>query len=151
MTIRYPSLLIALVAMAALPPLTGCGSEDSSEAVILPKDEYAKKADLICSEAGGEQGKIAAAYFKKHPNAEEIDLVEPAGIPPLEKEIEELRELGLPRGQEAETEAFIEELESALEDLKAEPKGALSEKDNPYEKANELGAKLELGDCSRNP
>jgi hypothetical protein len=149
MSIRFLTSLLVVAALIT-SAATGCGSDDSS-ATTLPKDKYAQKADLICGDASVEQSEIATVYFKKHPNAQEIDLVEPAGIPPLEKEIEELKDLGLPRGQEAQAEAFLEESEIALEALKEEPKGALAEHDNPYNKANELGEKLGLGDCSRNP
>jgi hypothetical protein len=151
MRIKY--LLLALTATALLPVLAGCGSsgEEAAAQTIMPLKKYAHKTDLICGNGSVEQSDLAIGYLEKHPKAKEIELVEPAGIPPLEKEIDELRELGLPRGHEEEAEAVLEEMEKALETLKEEPKGALSERDNPFQKANELAANLGLGDCSQNP
>jgi hypothetical protein len=150
---RLGYLLLALTAAALLPVLGGCGGgEDEATAqTTMPLEKYAAKTDLICGDGSVEQGKLAYVYLEKHPNAEEIDLVIPAAVPPIEKEIEELHELGLPRGHEEEAEAVVEEMEKALEALKEEPKGALSGKNNPFKKANELAAELGLGDCSQNP
>jgi hypothetical protein len=151
MKLRY--LLLSVTAAAMVPLLTGCGSGDdeATAKTTLPPAKYAHKADVICEEAGNEQAVKANVYLEQHPEAEEADLVVPAGIPPLEKEARELSELGVPQGQEKEAEVFLEEVEKALQALKEEPKSALSEKHSPYEKANELGEDLGLGDCSSNP
>jgi hypothetical protein len=151
MKFRY--LLLSLTAAALVPLLSGCGSsdEEATAQTTMSLSKYAHQTDLICSNASIEQTEIATAYFKKHPDADEIDLVEPAGVPPLEKEISELHSLGLPKGHEEEAEVFLEEAEKALEALKKEPQGALAGGDNPFKKANELASKLGLGDCSENP
>jgi hypothetical protein len=136
--------------LVLLSVLIGCGSGDSSEAV-MSIGQYGKKADLICSAAANEQGPLAVAFLRRHPNADQGAMVEVAVIPPLEKEISEIKNLGLPRGHEAQAEVFIKTVEIALEEVDKDPKAALPEKGNPFEKANELGQKLKLGDCSRNP
>ena len=140
-----------MVLLSALM-ITGCGSGDSAEA-SLTKEQYQKKANLICNDASNEQLELASKYLAKHPGAEEADLVVPAGIPPLEKELEELKALGVPEGFELEVEAFIEAYEAGLEGLKEEPEAALSEQDqdNPFDEANDLGQKYKLGDCSDHP
>lgn len=151
MKFRY--LLLSVTAAALVPLLTGCGSggDEASAKTTLPPAKYAHKADVICEEANNEQAAKAAVYLEQHPGTKEADLVVPVGIPPLEKEAQELSEIGLPQGQEKEAEVFLEEVENALQALKEEPKSALSEKHSSYEKANELGEELGLGDCSRNP
>ena len=150
MRLRY--LLLAVTAAALLPVLADCGSsgEEATAQTTMPLKKYAPKTDLICGEGSIEQTELATVYLEKHPGAEELDMVLPAMVPPIEKEIEELHELGLPRGHEQEAEVFLEEMEKALEALKEDPKG-LSQENNPFEKSNELGEKLGLGDCSRNP
>jgi hypothetical protein len=151
MRLRY--LLLALTAAAVLPVLASCGGsgEDATAQTTMPPKKYAHKADLICGGGSIEQSELATVYFEKHPNAAEVDLVLPAAVPPIEKEIQKLHALGVPQGREAEAEAFLEEMEAALENLREEPKGALSQKNNPFEKSNRLAEKLGLGDCSRNP
>ncbi|HET9153907.1 MAG TPA: hypothetical protein VFN85_07305 [Solirubrobacterales bacterium] len=145
------TVLLALSATAL--GVASCGTNTSGETIAqttMPLAKYAHKTDLICGKGSVEQSELAAVYLEKHPKAEELDMVLPAIVPPIEKEIQELHELGLPKGHEEETEAFLEEMEAALTSLKEDPKG-LSQKDNPFKKSNELGEKLGLGDCSRNP
>ncbi|HEV2858067.1 MAG TPA: hypothetical protein VGW80_06665 [Solirubrobacterales bacterium] len=151
MKFRY--LLLSLTAAALVPLLAGCGSsgEEATAQTTMPLAKYAHKTDLICGNGSLEQTEIATVYLEQHPNAREVELVEPAGVPPIEKEIQELHELGLPRGHEEQAEAFLEEMEAALEALKEEPSGALSQDHNPFEHSNELAKKLGLGDCSENP
>jgi hypothetical protein len=150
MKIRY--LLLALTAAALLPVLAGCGSssEEATAQTTMPLKKYIGKTDLICSNGSIEQGELAGAYLETHPKAEELDMVTPAIVPPIEKEITELHELGLPKGHEEQAEVFLEEMEAALVALKEEPK-TLSEKNNPFKKSNQLAAELGLGDCSQNP
>lgn len=145
------SLTLVLVAAAAAIAVAGCGSGDSSTSATLPKAAFLLKADAICEAAGNEQTTKAAVYLEQHQSAKEADLVVPAGIPPLEKETRELRALGLPQGHEEEAEAYLKEMGKALQALKEEPSSALSETDNTYKKANEVGEKLGLVDCARNP
>lgn len=131
--------------------IASCGSSGSSAPTMISMDQFAHKADLICNNASSKQTEIAAIYIEHHPNFKEADLVVPAGIPPLEEELNQLSALGLPRGHEEEAEVFLEESKEALKELKKEPNRALSQKNNPYKTANELGEALGLGDCRRNP
>jgi hypothetical protein len=147
---KYPVLAFALAALAAFISIAGCGADDSEEA-SLTKAQFAKQADLICSDAANEQAEKAAVYLKKHPKADEAEMMGPVAVPPLEKELGELQELGLPRGHEAEAEAFIEEFEKALGEFKEDPEAAVSPGGNPFEKATRLAEKYEYGDCSQSP
>jgi hypothetical protein len=147
------SQILALLLLSALPlalAVAGCGADDSAEASIS-NAKFQKRANLICNNASVEQYGLASRYLEDHPKATEADVVEPAGIPPLEKQLEELQALGLPRGHEEEAEAFFEEFEAGLEELKENPEAALSPDENPFEKANKLAEKYKYGDCSGNP
>lgn len=148
---RLKLVLPILAAIAALLSLGSCGTSSSSDPSVLPKQAFDRKADFICEGAGNEQIEMATTYLQQHRGASEEDLVVPAGIPPIEKEIKELRELGLPKGLEDNAKTYLEEMDAALEALKEEPKAALSLKDNPFKKADELARRLGLSDCSSNP
>lgn len=150
-TKTYLPFLMALSGLLVWVGIAGCGSGDETAAASLPKDKFIKQADLICSDASIEQAKKAAVYLEDHPDAKEADLVVPAGIPPLEKELEELEDLGAPIGQEDAVETYLEEFAQALDDLKAEPEAALTPADNPFDKSNKLASDLKLGDCSDTP
>jgi hypothetical protein len=147
------SQILALLLLSALPlalAVAGCGADDSAEASIS-KAQFRKQANLICNKGSIEQYEKANRYLEDHPKAKEADLVEPAGISPLEKELEELQALGVPRGYEEEAEAFLDEFERALEELKEDPRAAVSSGGNPFEKANKLSEKYKFGDCSDSP
>jgi len=143
------TLALALMALAGLVLISGCGSGDSEDS--LTKAQFQKKANLICSAAGNEQFKKAALYVKKHPDAKEADLIEPAGIPPLEKELQELEDLSAPSELQEQLDGYFAKFEKGLETLRAEPQLALSPQDNPFEQANNLAKKYKLGDCSDTP
>jgi hypothetical protein len=151
LTVRFLISPFAPLTVAALFALAGCGSSGQAAEQRLSPEQFAKRADLICTDAANEQPKRAAVFVRTHPDADEADLVEPAVIPPLERMVEELRTLRLPRRHETQAEAFLEEAEKALHALEENPEAALSEKHNPFAKANHLAAELKLGDCSRNP
>jgi hypothetical protein len=150
MTNNKLTLALGLIAVAGIALITGCGSDESSGA-SLTKAQFQKKANLICNAASNEQFEKAGIYFKKHPQAEEADFIEPAGIPPLEKELKELQDLSAPSELQEQLDGYFEEFEKGLEKLKAEPQLALSPQDNPFEKANSLAEKYKLGDCSDTP
>jgi hypothetical protein len=145
--------LIVFTAFAILATAlsgVGCGSDESPRA-SLSLAKFGDRADIICTNAANEQPELAVAYMKKHPGSSETDLVAPAVIPPLEKMVKELDELGLPHGHEAQAEKFLAEVKKALEAVKEDPESAVSVAGNPFDEPNELARELKLGDCSRNP
>ncbi|MGN6201255.1 MAG: hypothetical protein ACTHNY_02480 [Solirubrobacterales bacterium] len=144
-------LSMTLLSLLAALGIGGCGNGEETAAASLPKVKFIKQADLICSNASIDQAKKAASYVFDHPGAKEVDLVLPAAIPPLERELDELEELGGPSGEEEEFAVYLEEFAKALDELKAEPKSALSPADNPFKKANKLATELQSGDCSQTP
>lgn len=150
MTNKKFTAALALIAVAGLALMTGCGSGESTEA-SLTKAQFQKKANLICNAASTEQFEKAAHYSEKHPGAKEADFIEPAAIPPLEKELEQLENLSAPSNFQDQVDDYLAEYEKALEALKAEPRSALPSQDNPFEKANHLAEKYKLGDCSDTP
>jgi hypothetical protein len=145
--ILFSLAALSLTALCAI----GCGEGEETAEASLTKAQYALKADFICGVVGDEQFQNAGLYLEQHPGASEVDMVKPAAIPPLEKEIRELSALNPPKGQEGDAQAIIEELKKAVRQLKQEPRAALYTKNSPFNKANTLARHLGLGDCSRNP
>lgn len=153
MSNQCKSTLFALSAVAVLLGLIGCGSGSDGEMKQTPLTlaEFQKKADFICEGASSEQFRLAGKYATEHPGSTEGDWAESAGIPPLEKELQELRELPPPGSLKSKVEVFLTEFEKALQHVKKKPTSMLLEKGNPFEKTDHLGEKYELGDCSLQP
>jgi hypothetical protein len=156
---RHNTFLFLLAALVALLAVTGCGSDESTEA-SLTKAQFVKKADLICEKAAGTQFEQISVYLKHHSGpvaveeltrAEEQDVADHVVIPPLQRALQELEDLSVPAGYEDRVEGFIEAYGEALEAVEAEPLLAMSQQNTPFAKANGLAAKYEFGDCSQNP
>jgi hypothetical protein len=143
---------IGLIAVGVLLLLGagGCGGGGSSEAT-LTKKQFLSQAESICQQAEKQQLQKATKYLQENPGAEEQDAVIPAGLPPIEEELTKLETLGLPKGGEAEIEAFLQALGDALEKAKEDPESVLVQQGNPFGKPNKVGSKYGLKACAANP
>lgn len=146
MTKYYFTALSVVAALAVCLGATGCGSSSSANET-LTKTTYLKKADIICEKASREQGELAAAYIKRHPGAEEKDFAGSAGIPPLEKQLKELKALGIPSEDHDVLSMYLKQFAKDLSVAKEEPLRMLSERDNPFAKTINLGRKYGFVDC----
>jgi len=141
---------MVLLAFASVGGASGCGS-DSSASSSLSKKEFVKRANRLCVDTEFEQLGQAQKYSSKHPKAEEADLIRPALVPTLKKEIEELEALGSPAGDEGELEAIFRALQKGIEGAESDPASVIKPKTNPFNEANKLATAYGIGDCGRNP
>jgi hypothetical protein len=135
LSVRLSAMLILVLAMTAIA--SGCGggggADDASTAPIS-KAEFIKKADAICTEGGKRTQAKFAAFAKENKISEGEELTtaqwEGAGteviVPALERQAEEVRQLGIPVGDEAQIEGFLEGVEEAVEKIEEDPKLAKS-------------------------
>lgn len=147
---RLLSISLILAAILLLFGMAGCGGSDSGEAA-LSKKEFVKKAKDICIKAEDEQYKQGFTYVQEHPNVKQEDVVVPAALPPIEKELAKLKDLPAPEQDQSQLTAFYEALEKAITDTKADPGSAMVEKGNPFNKANKLAEAYGLEGCAGNP
>jgi hypothetical protein len=132
-------LLGALLAITAI--VTGCGDDSDAEngsgdsgdsttvaSSSLSKKEFVKQANKICY---GEKEKQLAelnVYLKNNNKAKRNDAgteaVSEILVPSVQQSIEGVRELGAPKGEEAEIEAMLVDLEKANGEI--EDKGVSS-------------------------
>jgi hypothetical protein len=119
-------LVAGAVALAILA--VGCGGDgEETETTAITKTTFIRKADAICRktrEAITEQGFAEISKLVDDPKArreKEFELVESLFVSSLEKEVEDLRALGAPAGDEAKIEKIVKLTEDALEEARAEP------------------------------
>lgn len=149
--LRVYICLLAFLGVAAVA--AGCGGgESTADTASSTKAEFIKAADSICKKADNAQKAELSAYVSANPaaessRAEQAKLVAAAGLPPIKVEIEELAELSLPEGEEAEVGEMIEELEKALEEAEAAPARVLGKKANPFSSVESEAAKYGLKEC----
>lgn len=121
---RGPIALIAAVAVAALL-LAGCGGgDDSSASGSISREEFIAKADAICKESSKRMEKELFLFLRKNRTggtlrkpsvAQNEKFIDTVLIPNLQREIKELKELGVPAGDEEKVDAMISALEEGLE------------------------------------
>lgn len=68
-------------------------------------------------------------------------------VPSLESQAEQLRELGVPEGDEEEVDAILTALEGATEELDEDPALLFDAEANPLQEASELASTYGFGDC----
>ncbi len=124
----------ALIGVVAAVLLAGCGGGSDSTAVTtgsLSKAAFIKKADAVCAKGTERLQKGFATYLRKnkksiialrHPSKADYEgLIGGILIPNLEREIEEIRKLGAPNGDEERIEAIFTAWEEGIEVAENDP------------------------------
>jgi hypothetical protein len=154
---RLIALIGAVMAFAAI--VAGCGSSSSStteSTATLSKAEFVKQGNAIC-EAGNKEINAGFEEFakekefskKNQPTKAEIEEgAEEVVVPSVRSQIEQIKELGAPEGEEEKVEAFLENAEAQLE--KGEENASLlaEESAHLFASVNEEGKALGLTACA---
>ncbi len=150
------ALLAALCAVAIVA--AGCGSSDDSttdSTESLTKVEFLKQGNAICTE-GNETIDAGFEELAEEKNLDENsrppqsvldEAAETILIPSVTKQIEELRALGTPEGDEGELDQLLTAAEAAIEEGEEDPSSMSSENSNPFEAVNKEAAAYGLTAC----
>ena len=119
--------LAALVALAAI--VAGCGGGDDSETTeTLTKTEFIKQGDAICEKANEESEAEAEEFAEENDftleKASKEQIEEAVGevlVPNLNGQVEDLRALGAPEGDEDQVEEILVSLEGAADEIEEDP------------------------------
>lgn len=141
MRVRLTALLIAALVIAAVASGCGGGGNGSSSgddgdatATSISKAEFIKEADAVCTQGGKRTRAKFAVFFEEkaipegqEPSTEQLEEIgTKIMVPALEEQVEEVRKLGFPAGDEDQIEAFLSGVEEATEKIEEEPKLAKS-------------------------
>lgn len=119
------SVLCGLLVAALVA--AGCGGgDDSSAADSISKEEFIAKADAICKRSNERMEAalvdvIKGESLKKLSEAKSEKLVGSVLVPNISRELEELKELGVPDGDDERVDAMISALEEGLETAEDNP------------------------------
>lgn len=136
----------------------GCG-EDDTESTEISKTAFVRQADQICektsakvnSEGPAALQRIADEGQKSSQETEEA-LVSEWLVPLIRAEIDELRALGAPSGEEDRIDAILEALEDVIGKAAADPGRYLYEQGNfkyPYREAEKLATAYGIEACGQ--
>lgn len=143
--------VIAVLGAAMLGMLAGCGGGGSTATVT--KAEFVKRGNRICEQGRREiearfrktNNRLRASGKKVSKAEQEKGLVRVFAAP-YEAEIEALRELPPPEGEEEALATVVEAMEGALRKVKAEPH-ALANSSKHFAQVNAASSGLGLTEC----
>jgi hypothetical protein len=151
---RYLIAITVAVAFVALPTIVGCGGDDddstnaSNDQAMIVKADFIQAANTACQERGkemkaGAQGLIAEAESGS-PKAAREKLIKTVIAPGFEGEVDDLKALEPPPGDEEE----VEEIITAIQELVDRMRSDLAEGRNyPYRKTENIAAAYGLPAC----
>ncbi len=154
MSKRLIGLMAGLLLIAALA-IVGCGdSDEEATASSITKAEFVKKANATCKAAEEQiQGDFGAyaveiGELKNPTESDYAKLIEVVLVPNLEEEIEKLRELGAPSGDESEVDAMIEAREESIELAEEDPRLVVDKGEAIFGKSSQLAEEYGLEACA---
>jgi hypothetical protein len=126
------SLVLVVGAMAIGLVAAGCGSSDDSSsdsAASLTKAEFIKEGNAICTKGNAEIESGYESFSKENDLSEtkapseavQEEAAEEILIPAITTQLEELRALGTPEGDEGEVDEILTGAEEAVEEGEEDP------------------------------
>lgn len=152
-------LMSLLAAVVALALIAGCGggSDSSTEATTssMTKAAFLKKGNAICAKGNKEIEQGFEEFGKEHKfsktneptQAELEEAAEEVLIPNIRKELDGIRALGAPSGEEAEVEKILAAAEKGLKKGEEDPGVMIKEGEGPFKEANQLAREFGLTTC----
>jgi hypothetical protein len=155
---RLTGAVAAILLLVACLATAGCGGSDSTSggaitASQLSKAEFDKKAEAICKKTYFD---LKREYLKFVEGEDEepfddLDTINEYAndviLPIREREVEEWKALGAPKGDEKQIEAIVEAYEDAIAITEEDPPQAVTSPANPFNTVNHLGLEYGLEKC----
>ena len=127
---RYRSLVLVLIVAFPVASAAGCGGDEETPQTETPaptRQEFVAQADAICRSAERDLRAVQDVYTGDGLDKEEVHVVEEEVIPIFQWQVDEIRELTPPPGDEERIEAALSaaerDLDALLEDPGSVPKG----------------------------
>jgi hypothetical protein len=153
---RFIALLIAGAAVVLVA--AGCGSDSSTtdSTASLTKAEFLKQGNAICAAGNKEINTGFEQFFeenefskKNQPTQADFEEgAEQVVIPSVRKQIDELKELEAPEGEEEKYEALFENAEAQLEKGEEDTSLLTDENNDLFAGVNKEAKALGLGSCA---
>ena len=155
--------LVALLAAAlAAAIVAGCGGDDGGSDTTpadapgpISKEEFVAEGNEIC-EASNEELVSGIEEFAEdnglegddQPSQEQLDeLASEVVLPSIANQVDAIRGLGIPKGQEKEVGAFLDNAETTIEELEADPSLLTDPQTSPFIEVNKEAIDLGLVSC----
>lgn len=155
------TLLVLALSLAAIPLLlAGCGESDSTagdtadDSAAISKAQFVAQANAICAKTNQELTKIAEDFTEENTLSAQQQLTKAQvgelsklALPPIVRQFEEIRALGVPAGDEKQVNAYLSAADEAIEKGEAEPTAIYGANGGAFAKANRLATAYGLDKC----
>jgi hypothetical protein len=139
--------------------VAGCGSSSSTSTettAAISKAEFVAKGNAVCARGEKAQEAEINAYVKKNglekkepTKAQEAEIVETVFAPNIQSQIDGVKALGAPSGEEQQVSSALELSQQTLERIEANPELAFGKK-SPFAAAGKQLHALGLKECAPN-
>ncbi|HYU60789.1 MAG TPA: hypothetical protein VEK39_08510 [Solirubrobacterales bacterium] len=150
--------LALILACVLLIVAAGCGDGGDGETTTtasLTKAQFVRKANKICKASDDKIEQASKRFYAGAPPGQEAppNEIEQFGeqtvYPTIQDEIDRIRSLGPPEGDEGQVKAILQASEAGLAKLKQDPKQLAKGGAAPaFEKAQELAGDYGLDQCA---
>ncbi|HKP88601.1 MAG TPA: hypothetical protein VJT75_01385 [Thermoleophilaceae bacterium] len=149
-------LSILLLALGLALTAASCGDDDNksddSGSSSISKAEFVKKGNAICAKGNKEidaQGEKMFGDQKQKPSDADLKkFSEEVLIPSVQKQVDGLRALGAPAGDEDEVNAILDAAQQGIDEGKKDPLALTQDNgDDPFQEANKLAREYGLTVC----
>jgi hypothetical protein len=152
---RPIALLAGALAIALI--VAGCGSSSDDSTASITKAEFIEKSDAACTRGNEQIESEFQSYAKKNgigekkepTEAQSTELSETILLPAVQQEVEEIRALGAPSGEEDEVNAILDAVEEGIEKGEEDPGSLVTENPAAFAKANKLAGEYGLKVCGK--
>lgn len=154
MSKRLLALLAAGAAIALIAVGCGGGSDNTESTSSLSKAEFVKKGNAICAKGEKEIEEGVEKFAKennlsnKEPSKAQLkELTNDVLIPIVRNQVDDIRALGIPSGDEQEVEAIFSGVEEATAEIEEDPSLLNEVGAGPFAKSNRLAREYGLTKC----
>jgi hypothetical protein len=155
-----PAGLTRTLAIAGVVPallLASCGEEEPAPeplpAPAISKPEFLREADRICRSGDSQIEAIGDDLYTDVPPGERPNPGEVRRfalnvvIPRIQSEIDAIRALGAPEGDEREVEAILRATEQGIREIRDDPEGIADGAPAGFRRAGDLSARYGSKEC----
>jgi hypothetical protein len=123
------ALMLLGLTMAIALVAAGCGGDSDDNDTALTKSQFLAKGNTICEVGNKEiQNAFETSIGKGQPTQEQLNaVVTDSLVPSIQGQIDGIRGLGAPEGDDGQIGQILDEAELALQDVKENPSLATQE------------------------
>ncbi|MGZ5326344.1 MAG: hypothetical protein ACXWEL_06905 [Solirubrobacterales bacterium] len=145
---RISWLFAGVLAIALIAVGCGGGSDNTSSTSDLTKAEFIAKANAICAQGNKEIQQAFEALGQGKPSQAQLDqIATDTLLPSVEKQVSQIRDLGIPKGEEDQVNAILDSAQSGIDKGKADPSSLVSDQNDPFKEANQLAKQYGMTEC----